>query len=478
MESIELFSVKMCWGNFAFDYVHSDSVGNSGGILCVWDPRYFKKNNVTVLDYFIMIRGIWVPSGKNLLIISVYAPQELSDKKMLWDYLSLAISNWKGEVVVMGDFNEVRTNSERFGSVFNVQGATTFNMFISNAGLEEVPLGGCSFTWCYKSTTKMSKLDRFIILESLMSSFSNISALTLDRYLSDHRPILLREINYDYGPIPFRLFHYWFEMEGFDKLIEDTCNEAPMDDSNAMNNVMKKLKYLKDKIQELAELDAILDKGEGNDDVAIEGDENSKYYNGILNKKRSQLSIRGILVEGSWIDSPNIVKNEFLSHFKKRFDKPQQRRTHINMTFPHMITSDQNADLESDVTREEIKRAVWDCGIDKSPGLDGFTFGFYRRLWNVIEKDVVKVMRFFFNYGSFPKGGNSSFIALIPKNPDANMVKDFRPISLIGSLYKIIAKILANHLVVVLGDIVNEVQSAFVADRKILDGPFILNEVV
>ncbi|GJT96049.1 RNA-directed DNA polymerase, eukaryota, reverse transcriptase zinc-binding domain protein [Tanacetum coccineum] len=57
------------------------------------------------------------------------------------------------------------------------------------------------------------------------------------------------------------------------------------------------------------------------------------------------------------------------------------------------------------------------------------------------------------------------------------MVKDFRPISLIGSLYKIIAKILANRLVAVLGDIVNEVQSAFVADSQILDGPFILNEL-
>ncbi|GJY17736.1 RNA-directed DNA polymerase, eukaryota [Tanacetum coccineum] len=46
-----------------------------------------------------------------------------------------------------------------------------------------------------------------------------------------------------------------------------------------------------------------------------------------------------------------------------------------------------------------------------------------------------------------------------------------------GNLYKIIAKILANHLVVVLRDIVNEVQYAFIANRQILDGPFILNEV-
>nr|GFD21168.1 cysteine-rich receptor-like protein kinase [Tanacetum cinerariifolium] len=73
---------------------------------------------------------------------------------------------------------------------------------------------------------------------------------------------------------------------------------------------------------------------------------------------------------------------------------------------------------------------------------------------------------------------NSSFITLIPKVPNANMVKDFRPISLIRSLYKVIAKVLANRLVTVLDDIVDEIQSAFVTDRQILDGHFILNEIV
>ncbi|GKE25514.1 RNA-directed DNA polymerase, eukaryota [Tanacetum coccineum] len=58
MENMELFSVKMCWGNFAFDYVHSDSVGNSRGILCVWDPNSFRKRNATVNDYFVMIQGV------------------------------------------------------------------------------------------------------------------------------------------------------------------------------------------------------------------------------------------------------------------------------------------------------------------------------------------------------------------------------------------------------------------------------------
>ncbi|GJY77338.1 RNA-directed DNA polymerase, eukaryota, partial [Tanacetum coccineum] len=286
MENMELFSVKMCWGNFVFDYVHSDSVGNSGGILCVWDSNSFRKNNATVSDYFIMIRGVWRQTGNDLLIIAVYAPHDLKDKQMLWDYLTYEIGKWKGEVVIMGDFNEVRYKSDRFGSVFNVQGANVFNSFITNAGLEEVPLGGSSFTWCHKSATKISKLDRFLIFENLLNTCPNITAITLERYLSDHRPILLRESHFDYGPISFRFFHHWIEMEGFSKVVEDAWREAPCDASNAMINMMMKLKYLKAKVREwnknntlsaknvkakhkdeLEALEAIINKGDGNVEV-------------------------------------------------------------------------------------------------------------------------------------------------------------------------------------------------------------------
>ncbi|GKE99597.1 RNA-directed DNA polymerase, eukaryota, partial [Tanacetum coccineum] len=134
-----------------------DSVGNSGGILCVWDPNAFRK------DYFILLRGVWQQNGMDLLIVVVYAPQEVKEKTMLWEYLTYEINRWKGKVVVTGDFNEVRFRSDRFGSKFNVQGANIFNSFISSAGLVEVELGGCSFTWCHKSANKMSKLDRFFV---------------------------------------------------------------------------------------------------------------------------------------------------------------------------------------------------------------------------------------------------------------------------------------------------------------------------
>ncbi|GKC51091.1 RNA-directed DNA polymerase, eukaryota [Tanacetum coccineum] len=372
-----------------------------GGILCVWDPSMFEKHNTMIFDYFITIRGKWIPNAKSLLIISVYAPQDLSEKKMLWDYLQFTIENWAGEMIIMGDFNEVRTQEERFGSIFNSNGAAIFNHFISSSDLVEVPMGGCTFTWVHKSDSKMSKLDRFLISNGLMQSCPNISALTLDRYLSDHRPILLREVSFDYGPTPFRFFHFWFDIEGFDTFVEKVWKDSYPDEPNAMIRFMRKLKFLKQKLRlwisskkenlmsqnskwksSLVDIDKIIDLGKATSDIlnermnmmnslhdmekikstelaqktkikwSIEGDENSKYFHGVLNKRRNNLAIRGILVDGVWIDSPNMVKNEFLSHFAKRFDNPSSSRLLLDMNFPNQLSSDAQADLENNVTRE------------------------------------------------------------------------------------------------------------------------------
>ncbi|GJW10810.1 RNA-directed DNA polymerase, eukaryota [Tanacetum coccineum] len=96
----------------------------------------------------------------------------------------------------------------------------------------------------------------------------------------------------------------------------------------------------------------------------------------------------------------------------------------------------------------------------------------------IVKHDFVNAIREFFISSKFPPGCNSSFIALIPKKHDAKFVKDYRPISLIGCFYKIVSKILANRLKMVISELISDVQSAFVSNRQILDGPFILNELI
>ncbi|GKB30734.1 RNA-directed DNA polymerase, eukaryota [Tanacetum coccineum] len=166
------------------------------------------------------------------------------------------------------------------------------------------------------------------------------------------------------------------------------------------------------------------------------------------------------------------------SIFADIFHDPGSRRGRINFWFPNCLTSELASDLEGQVTIDEIRKAIWECGENKTPGPDGFTFEFFRKFWAVVGPDFCIAVQWFFEHGAFATGCNSSFITLIPKVLEPKLVSDFRPISLIGSVYKVVTKILASRLSYVISDLISNVQTTFLPNRQILDGPFIINEIL
>ncbi|GKC79600.1 RNA-directed DNA polymerase, eukaryota, partial [Tanacetum coccineum] len=88
----DIFVLKAFWVNMLLDFATSSARGRS----C----------------------GKWLATGSDLLFMSVYSPQDMPRKRQLWAYITGIINRWHGEVVVMGDFNEVCFASERHGSTF------------------------------------------------------------------------------------------------------------------------------------------------------------------------------------------------------------------------------------------------------------------------------------------------------------------------------------------------------------------------
>jgi hypothetical protein len=82
----------------------------------------------------------------------------------------------------------------------------------------------------------------------------------------------------------------------------------------------------------------------------------------------------------------------------------------------------------------------------------------------------------FYRTNLLPPGINSSFVTLIPKG--ANKLQDFRPISLVGSLYKIISKLLASRVKQVMSEVISDHQNAFIKGRQILDSVLIASEAI
>ncbi|XP_071741928.1 uncharacterized protein [Rutidosis leptorrhynchoides] len=231
--------------------------------------------------------------------------------------------------------------------------------------------------------------------------------------------------------------------------------------------------------------------------------------------------MRGLNINGSWCEDPRLIKQAVFEYFKNVFSATVQPRpklcmraanridagptasnilpTNLSVSGPNSVTggpditsspagyvaplifslsSLESEALESPFSESEVWNAVNECGSSKAPGQDCFNMRFYKKFWHIIKDDLMSAIEEFWKSGSISNGCNASFITLVPKKSDPLCLGDYRPISLIGSFYKVISKLLSNRIRRVVPNLVGFEQSAFIKGRNILDGALISNEVV
>ncbi|XP_071733536.1 uncharacterized protein [Rutidosis leptorrhynchoides] len=116
-----------------------------------------------------------------------------------------------GAWVICGDFNEVQDQSERQSCVFMERRARWFNEFINNTHLIEVALCGKRFRRICNNGIKFSELHRFLNFEKFNCMWGDVLVLALERKISDHCPIILRDKEIDFGPKLTKIFDEWLD---------------------------------------------------------------------------------------------------------------------------------------------------------------------------------------------------------------------------------------------------------------------------
>lgn len=183
-------------------------------------------------------------------------------------------------------------------------------------------------------------------------------------------------------------------------------------------------------------------------------------------------------VGSSWVEGVPEVKAEVKNYLEGLFLEVEYNRLVLDGVSFSNISAEDNAFLTAPFSRDEIKDTVWSCDGDKSPGPYGFNLLFYMKFWHLLKFEVCDFIQEFYTNASFPKAITATFLALIPKKDHPQSLSEYRPISSIGSMYKIVAKLVANRLKSVLGKVISSSQSAFLPGRQILDRVVVVNELL
>ncbi|GJW06766.1 hypothetical protein Tco_1569189, partial [Tanacetum coccineum] len=336
----------------------------------------------------------------------------------------------------------------------------------SRVGESSDPSYPPGFEFMKRSFSNTSLIDLPVgVLKVLL----DIRIIALDRLWSYHTPLLFNVSKTDFGPSPFKLYNSWLSRDGFDEVIKSTWSSLGNMNAGKILRSHEKLWYLNIFIKQ--------------------------WYVNVKNSDRTRK--QEVMIEIHGIEKRNDDGNATPINQDKRvqilseIDKLDNfvaldliQKAHINrMVFPSIVHSSRLNSLdrellEANVSLDEIKSAIWDCGSNKAQGPDGFSFAFVKKYWVFIKTDILEFINSFFESGLMPQGANSLFFTLTPKVSNLIFIEYFWPISLIGINYTSIAKVLANLLSKVIDKIVSKEQSAFIAGHQILDGPFILSEVI
>jgi hypothetical protein len=455
----------------------------------------------------------------------VYGPNVDAERFILWEELAGARSWWGGLWCIGGDFNVVRFPSEKLGEGRYIGAMRNFSDFISELGLLDLPLLDGQFTWSNnQDPLAKSRIDRFLVSLDWEDHFLNLVQKSLPHLLSDHCPIMLDSGGFMHGKSYFRFENMLLRQEDFAENVKVGWGSYEFQGSPSFV-LASKLKALKEDIkkwnkesygdvrvkklelmQELQLLETKENQGWLTEEVRFhrsdlkaelektmllekismrqksriqwlkECDKNTKFFHCTANSNHRKNFIEHMSHgEVKWETQEEIWKGT-VNFYKGLYAERASWRLVLGGVEFNSLEEADTLHLECPFSKEEVVIALHQISGENALGPNGFTLAFFHHCWDVVKVEVLNTIKEFYEQEAFERSLNTTFVVLISRKVGASDVKDFRPICLLGSVYKIISKLLANRLKEVLRLILSSSQNAFIQGRQITDSVLIANE--
>ncbi|OAY83008.1 LINE-1 retrotransposable element ORF2 protein [Ananas comosus] len=393
-----------------------------------------------------------------------------------------------------------------------------FREAINDTGLADLPLRNRAYTWSNgRRNPTLERLDRALVSLDWLRLFPSSSLKALPRQRSDHCPLILTASTFVPHSGLFRFEASWLRCPSFGQMVTDAWNYIPPS-SEPVTRLSEKLRkvrqvlsswsfgrtsllrkqadsclrwigwldsakegrqlshlefalrlQLKGRYDELCLQDEIYWKQRSKVHWLKEGDANTKFFHIRATIRRNKNFISQLSNDTNSLTSPAAIADHLLSFYSSQLGVELYTSRSIHSLSLYGPDSLDLSSLSHPFAMDEVKTSIFSCAPDKAPGPDGFPLMFFQRFWHTLKDDIFDVFSSFYDGPLDLSDINKSWICPIPKKATVETARDLRPISLIHSVPKIISKVLATRLQLVMDKLVNPFQTTFIKGRHILD---------
>ena len=209
-------------------------------------------------------------------------------------------------------------------------------------------------------------------------------------------------------------------------------------------------------------------------------DKNTKYFHQRENQRQRKNQITGFMDESGRCCTSNIeIAKVAKSYFQNLFSSANLSNMEFVLEMvDRVVTSDMNNTPLQPYTPVEVKQALFQMHPSKSPGPDGMSPFFFQKYWHIVGSDVTDAVLSVLHSRHLLHKMNYTHIVLISKKNEPKLVFDFRPIGLGNVVCRIVSKVLANCLKMILPNVISDSQSVFVPQRLITDNITVAYEIL
>ncbi|XP_062014134.1 uncharacterized protein LOC133730589 [Rosa rugosa] len=452
----------------ALGFAHAETVlsdGQSGGLAIFWNDdvkiQMGTYNFCTPHGYGDIGQSGTVERDRSWRLL-----RELSDLDSL---------PW----VVIGDFNEILNNGEKFeGPARAERQMRGFRDALGYGDLLDLGFQGTASTW-WNADTKL-RLDRAVCTPSWCDIFGYAKLI----------PGIQMSLELHCSGLQKKIAHTRMELDKWQKrtfrarqqsMIGIRARLEELMDMKIDDAVQREKKDFMHRLQTLLSQEEAFWKQRSKVTWLKEGDRNTGFFHRkAANRKRKNL-IQGLYDEnGVWCEDDDGMERVVTSYFSKMFAASDLDFEAMETTIAAIqpcVSQEMKEQLCLPYSAEEIKCALFQMYPTKSPGPDGMPPLFFQHYWETIGEEVTEAVQSFLHTGQFLKQINFTHICLIPKVNNPEHMSDLRPIALCNVIYKLCSKAIANRLKILLPAIISPFQSAFVPGRLITDNILVANEM-